>query len=413
MKKMIPVVLSTSLLVGGVVPLSNTFNAQKVQAAEITSFSDVNSDYWAYKEINYLLDEGIAESLNGTKYMPNDNITRAQAARMLVKALKIDVNDTSIPDVSFPDLSKSHADYPYIKVAVNEGIFKGKDNGNFGTNENLTRAQMAKVIVETFDLEGDFPFSFKDISNDFWAEDYISKLRASEVTTGYSDFTYKPNNNVTRAQMAAFVYRGIKGSEFVPDKYNHLLVSVEDGLLVHRDKGTLFDTDVNPIINQQVYRSAKALLDDEHFVEVGYKQLSDLDIAMVTYGHNATNATFGGAFKYQFYENSSVASYDSENVSIRLYIRALYFDRFNTNEFRVEEKVANKLKDSLIGMFGEDGKDMYDFILEKWNFRMENFLNSNHDAVYGKNYTKKTSNWQVDFEVDEAYTVASFSPINK
>ncbi|MBB3908173.1 S-layer homology domain-containing protein [Anoxybacillus rupiensis] len=47
-------------------------------------------------------------------------------------------------------MAKDHPDYDYIKAAVNEGIFKGDDSGKFGPDKPLTRAQMAKVLVEAF-----------------------------------------------------------------------------------------------------------------------------------------------------------------------------------------------------------------------------------------------------------------------
>jgi hypothetical protein len=56
----------------------------------------VNSAYWAFEEIQYLLNQGIAEVLKGNSHCPNENITRAKAARMLVKALKLNINNPEV-----------------------------------------------------------------------------------------------------------------------------------------------------------------------------------------------------------------------------------------------------------------------------------------------------------------------------
>jgi len=75
------------------------------------------------------------------------------------------------------------------------------------------------IIAADTDSEGDYNFMiltrapavFSDVSSDHWAFDYIQKLRESGITTGYPDGTYKPENNVTRAEMAAFLARAFLG----------------------------------------------------------------------------------------------------------------------------------------------------------------------------------------------------------
>ncbi|MFD1736217.1 S-layer homology domain-containing protein [Bacillus salitolerans] len=186
-------------------------NAFAQQQEQVLSFSDIPESYWAFKEIQYLKDNGIVEALEGNNFMPNEVATRGKTARMLVKALKLDTNVGEVR--KFDDLKSTHPDFDYIQTAVKANIFSGKDDGTFGADDPLTRAQMAKVIVNAFNLQGYSNKDFKDIPKSDWAYSFTSILRHSGVTTGYEDNTFKPNNPNSRAQLSAFIYRALTNEQ--------------------------------------------------------------------------------------------------------------------------------------------------------------------------------------------------------
>lgn len=64
---------------------------------------------------------------------------------------------------------------------------------------------MAKVLVETFDMEGTSNANFKDVPSDHWATEYINTLAHNNVTSGYGDGNYGLNDNVTAAQLQKFM----------------------------------------------------------------------------------------------------------------------------------------------------------------------------------------------------------------
>ena len=82
-------------------------------------------------------------------------------------------------------------------------------NGEFKPNDKLTRAQMATILVGAFDLKGTTTYSFRDVSTAHWASSSIKTLFANEITTGHLDNTYKPSASITRAQFAVFLARVI------------------------------------------------------------------------------------------------------------------------------------------------------------------------------------------------------------
>jgi hypothetical protein len=182
-------------------------NQSRVQALEVKPFSDVKSNFWAYKEIEDLRNKGIAEPLSGDKFAPNTEITRSKAARMMVKALGAE--NESFKDISFADATKQHPDYKFIAIAVNKGIFSGKPDGTFDPNGNLTRAQMAKILAIAFEIKVKGQHNLKDVSNNHWADQYVDALYSNNITTGTNGM-YLPNASVTRVHQAVFLYRSMQ-----------------------------------------------------------------------------------------------------------------------------------------------------------------------------------------------------------
>jgi NlpC/P60 family/S-layer homology domain len=168
-------------------------------------FRDVGSSLWAYSAINKLSEENVAIGYENSYYKPNTYIKRSEVAGLMAQAIDLKMNDRSS---TFKDISSSHWAVGVTNAMYDEKIFEGS-NGSFRPDEYLTRGQMAKILVRAFDLNGSSSKQFKDVPPSHWANSYINKLAASGLTTGYDDGTYKPENNVTRAQFTAFLYRAM------------------------------------------------------------------------------------------------------------------------------------------------------------------------------------------------------------
>ena len=377
MKKAIPLALGISLI-GSAVGNDFLIDEKPVYAAELTqsNFNDISQGYWAYKEIQFLKDKGIAEALTGNLFKPNDMINRADAARMLVKALGLAL--TNIPDVNYSDVTKSHPDYNYIAIATREGIFSGKGNGTFGPEEPLTRGQMAKVIVETFDFKGVYPKPFKDISN-YWAKDYILALAANEVTTGYLDATFKPNNKTTRAQMSAFIYRAINGSIFQDPEIKRWSSTdyyvLQNGFIYFKGNDGkqspyMINEKFNSLVNQQIYALSKAIVNTEKYTEIRDGD----DVVHISSARNPMFVAAGNsAFSYMLFKNgpfnnkANFLGYEkfSENVFMVLQVGQFY-------ETKEEKDIGGnpiykeKLEDSLLAVFGSrEGTNIYKFVMSE------------------------------------------------
>ncbi|MFB4165190.1 S-layer homology domain-containing protein [Alteribacillus sp. JSM 102045] len=172
-----------------------------------TSFKDLESSFWAAEEIQFIADQGVAAGYKDNTFRPKANVSRAQTAKMISNALDLDADSQS--DQEFNDVDESHAAYPYIAAVAEEGIMNGSD-GNFRPNETLSRAQMAVVLSQAFDLNEKEDISFSDVSEDYWAFSSIQRLAANRITSGLSDGSFGPGENTTRAQFSVFLARAME-----------------------------------------------------------------------------------------------------------------------------------------------------------------------------------------------------------
>ncbi len=168
-------------------------------------FSDVPKSYWAYKDIMKMHDEGVIYGYTDGTFKPHQSISRTHVAMLFARSLEL---KPIREGKEFRDVSKSHRAYADIQKVYRAGIFDGKGNGDFGVEDNLTRAQMAKVLTNAFDLELYKGNVFSDVGESHWAKDYVSTLYKSGITVG-SNGRYLPNDYVSRAHYAVFLNRAL------------------------------------------------------------------------------------------------------------------------------------------------------------------------------------------------------------
>lgn len=173
-----------------------------------TSFKDVGSNHWAKKEIDYLVDLKVITGYSNGTFKPNDNVTNAQVAIMLARALHLDLSNR--PNPNFSDVTTKTSGYKEIAAVVDEGIFP--KSVKFGPTQPASRATMARVLVNAFHLKGKNHVMFSDVKTTYWGYPYITALAANNITNGYSDGTFKPTENVTRAQFSVFMVRALNQS---------------------------------------------------------------------------------------------------------------------------------------------------------------------------------------------------------
>jgi Leucine-rich repeat (LRR) protein len=127
---------------------------QAPPVGESTGFDDVPADNWAADWITQLANEGITSGCGDGNYCPDDDVTRAEMAKFLLTA-KHGAGYTPPPvngGTGFNDVATSYWAAAWIKQLAVEGITSGCGSGNYCPNKEVTRAEMAKFLVLTFNL---------------------------------------------------------------------------------------------------------------------------------------------------------------------------------------------------------------------------------------------------------------------
>lgn len=176
--------------------------------AAALSFKDLTDKNVHYTNIMELADRGVIGGYADGTYRPSKSVTRGEAAKIIAGVLGLDV--TNVKNPNFKDVATTNVYYKSIAALVDAGIINGFEDNTYRPNDTLTRGQMAKIIAFGFDLEATKNENpFKDIDKSIY-KDSIIALFENEVTTGKTATTYAAADNVTRAELATFVVRAEK-----------------------------------------------------------------------------------------------------------------------------------------------------------------------------------------------------------
>lgn len=140
------------------------------------------------------------------KFEPNRMITRAEVAK-LVHALGGNLHANS--DLSFTDIDDNYSGLASVRYAVSRGYMTGYTDGTFMPDNNITRAEMALVVSQVYGQGSGKKAGFTDIAG-HWAESAISIAAGNGILTGYPDGSFKPDANMTRAEACTMFSRAEK-----------------------------------------------------------------------------------------------------------------------------------------------------------------------------------------------------------
>jgi len=93
-----------------------------------------------------------------------------------------------------------------IEKFVSEGKVSGYPDQSFKPNNNVTRAEFVVMCAKILNISGDAKYSFSDIE-DSWAKNYIGIMCAKNYINGYNDGSFKPNTFITREEVASIIGR--------------------------------------------------------------------------------------------------------------------------------------------------------------------------------------------------------------
>lgn len=250
MKKIVALFIFATLMFALVFPV-NAANYNSLFNSR--GFKDVPKGHWAYEEILWMLEKKIIEGKGNNMFKPNDIVTRAEFAKMMVLTLGLEKYSPDTP--SFLDVKKKDWAYPYVESAKRYLTgFRTSGGDYYYPSRPAVREDMAVALVTALGYQGeDYDESllrkFTDASQiNPNLRKHVALAVKYGLMEGYNDNTFRPQGNLTRAEASKLLYRAFKSHEekvtYEEDKVTYdneevyvkpnVSVSYEDGKTVVR-----------------------------------------------------------------------------------------------------------------------------------------------------------------------------------
>lgn len=189
------------------------------------TFLDVPESYWAFSYIEEMVDRGVLSGYPNGRFYPDNNVSRAEFAKIMVTAAGILLSYNS--EQYYQDVPVSHWSYPYVSSAMYYLTGYNTPYGNYYyPDQAALREDIAVALVKLkgYDLlgvdESILTTMFTDassISSD--AKKYVAVAVERGLISGYEDNTFKGQSSITRAEAATLLWRAYQygnDNKFVP-----------------------------------------------------------------------------------------------------------------------------------------------------------------------------------------------------
>lgn len=275
MKKIFISIITFILIITLVFPMQSVKASQEKYK---TPFKDIISAHPYYDIIHEMRDKGIITGYGDGTFQPYIKISRQHAA-VLIQRVK-----TLTPKVGYKaynDVPKTHPYYDAIMQLQQTGLIKADAKGNFKPDKELTRGEMALILANAFDLKATGKHPFNDVSQTTEEGKAIAALYEAEVTTGFDETTFKPNESLSRVHYAVFLYRALnyekttgKPVEEKPTQTDipkmSMDMSIEDFQKVVTNDKTLYDVAPDDKVTEFAFndpRFKKLLIEGQQYVK--------------------------------------------------------------------------------------------------------------------------------------------------
>lgn len=184
------------------------------KSSEFTKiFSDIVG-HWAKKDIMEMVTKGVVEGMDADNFAPNKNITRAQFAALISRALDLKEGSGTNP---FTDVKSGVWYEDTVKKAYAAGIISGMSKTKFAPDKSITREEMTTMLmrakayasgVKVDSLASGSTSAFKDDSKiSSWAKKSVGFALKSGLMKGRTQTTFAPKASATRAESASVIKR--------------------------------------------------------------------------------------------------------------------------------------------------------------------------------------------------------------
>jgi hypothetical protein len=182
------------------------------------TFDDVNV-HWAKVDVELLASKLVIKGVSDTQFAPNANITRAEFAALLVRALGLKEEVSA----KFIDVPSNSWFAGAVGSAAKAGLIEGFDDTSFKPNERISREQMAVMITRAMKFAGkssaieleqlDKFVDSKELS--VWSKEAVAVAIGTGIVNGVTETTFVPSASATRAEAAVMLKRFLQYVQFM------------------------------------------------------------------------------------------------------------------------------------------------------------------------------------------------------
>jgi S-layer homology domain. len=185
-----------------------TLSNVKTNVPNNVVFTDIKG-HWAESAINQAMKLGFVNGYPDNTFKPEREVTRAEFVIMLVKALGLNgVEQKAVFTDNIPAWAK-----PYIETAVNQHMVSGYTDGTFRPNNKITREEMAAIIIRALNMNTDnnTKLSFADSKQIAeWAKPYVALSSELGIMQGRGNNKFAPKAPATRAEAVTVILNILK-----------------------------------------------------------------------------------------------------------------------------------------------------------------------------------------------------------
>ena len=207
----------------GVATLKSTTNSIYVILELDNSFVDVNG-HWSESYVESMANKLIVEGYEDSTFGPDRQITRAEFATLIVRALGLISKTAAAAD--FSDVSSSDWFANAVSLAVDAGIVNGYEDGTFQPNKVITREELAAMVVRASAYAGtdlsvkasilsSILAGIEDADTIVWADAEIAAAVDAGIIEGYQDGTFGAVKPATRAEASTMIRRFLANAGFI------------------------------------------------------------------------------------------------------------------------------------------------------------------------------------------------------
>lgn len=195
--------------------------AAKIKVLRLPSFLDVPENYWARTPISFIAALSFALGYPDGTFRPEGNITRAELTTMIIRS-----EEGQLPLVTekklFKDMTGDHWAAQFIKEGISKGVVKGYPDGTFRPGNNINRAEGIAVIARFDGVEEPkmiYEKPFPDMPARHWAIGIVSGAKEKGLLKFLEGGNLNPGKSLTRSEAAEIISR----ASFAKKKIGELL----------------------------------------------------------------------------------------------------------------------------------------------------------------------------------------------